>query len=238
MKRPRDQTRGSLRLLAAAGVLLYLAACASAKVTETSATPAAPSGPPPSLIVVDDFELDSVNVRSEPGLLPQRPHLLGRLLPGHSACNGGDDPDACAAELRELISTTLVEDLRKKGLNAVRGNPAEPLPSAGWLVRGVFTDVDTGNRLRRSVIGFGSGAAQMQLVLGIDDLSHGVPQPMYQADASASTGKAPGGVVLLNPVAMGARFVMSRKDVDKSAKKLAGEVADTIAARAGVPAGK
>jgi hypothetical protein len=238
MKHLMNQARGGLTLLAAAGVLLYLTACASAKVTETAATPVAPAAAPPSIIVVEDFELDSVNVRSEPGLLPQRPHLLGRLLPGHSACNGGDDPDACAAELRELISTTLVEDLRKKGLNALRANPAEPLPAAGWLVRGVFTDVDTGNRLRRSVIGFGSGAAQMQLVLGIDDLSHGVPQPMYQADASASTGKAPGGVVLLNPVAMGARFVMARKDVDKSAKKLAAQVADTIATRAGVTSGK
>lgn len=236
MKRLLDEGSGGLRLLAAASVLLYLGACASAKVTETTATPPAPSGPPPSLIVVYDFELDSVNVRSEPGLVP-RPHLLGKLLPGRSACNN-NDPDGCAAELRELISSTLVEDLRKKGLNAVRGNQAEPLPSAGWLVRGVFTDVDTGNRVRRAVIGFGSGATQMQLVLGIDDLSHGVPQPMYQADASASSGKAPGGVVLLNPVAMGARFVMARKDVDKSAKKLAGEVADAIAARAGVASGK
>lgn len=236
MKHLTDQTRRGLSLLAAAGVLLYLTACASAKVTETAATPVSPAAAPPSIILVDDFELDSVNVRSEPGLIP-RPHLLGRLLPGRSACNG-DDPDGCAAELRELISSTLVEDLRKKGLNAVRANPAEPLPAAGWLVRGVFTDVDTGNRVRRAVIGFGSGATQLQLVLGIDDLSHGVPQPMYQADASASSGKAPGGVVLLNPVAMGARFVMARKDVDKSAKKLAEQVADAIAARAGVGSGR
>lgn len=236
MKHLTNQTRSAVRLLAAAGALLYLTACASAKVTETAATAAPPAATPPAIIVVYDFELDSVNVRSEPGLIP-RPHLLGKLLPGRSACNS-DDPDACAAELRELISSTLVEDLRKKGLNAVRANPAEPLPAAGWLVRGVFTDVDTGNRVRRAVIGFGSGATQMQLVLGIDDLSHGVPQPMYQADASASSGKAPGGVVLLNPVAMGARFVMARKDVDKSAKKLAAQVADTIAARAGVATGK
>jgi len=216
--------------------VLYLTACASAKVTETAAGPAPSAAIPPSIILVEDFELDSVNVRSEHGLI-QRPHLLGRLLPGRSACNS-NDPDACAAELRELISSSLVEDLRKKGLNAVRANPAEPLPSSGWLVRGVFTDVDTGNRLRRAVIGFGSGATQMQLVLGIADLSHGLPQPMYQAEASATSGKAPGGAVMLNPVAIGARFVMARKDIDKSAKELAAQVADSIAARAGMPAGR
>jgi Domain of unknown function (DUF4410) len=232
----KDAFRAWPHLLVAACVLVYLAGCASARVTQVAGTPAAAPAAPPPVIVVYDFELDSLDVRSQPGLIP-RPHVLGRFVPGHSACND-DDPDGCAAELRELIAKSLVDDLRKKGLNAVRGGPAQPLPAAGWLVRGVFTDVDTGNQLRRAVLGMGSGATQVQLVLGIDDLARGVPQPIYQADANASSGKAPGGLITLNPAAMGARFVMARKDTDKSVKKLAAEVADSIATRAGVAPAK
>jgi hypothetical protein len=221
------------------GLASQLGGCASARVTPlapVNAAAAAPVAPPP-VIVVYDFELDAANVHSEPGLLPHplaRAPIVGGLLHGRSACKSGGDPGACAAEIQELIADSLVKDLRKAGLTAMRGTPGAELPQQGWLVRGVFTDVDTGNQLRRAVIGFGQGATQMQLMLAIDDLSRGVPQALYSAGGSASSGSAPGAVVLMNPAAMGVRFVMSRDDLDKSAKKLAQEVSDTIAARAGI----
>jgi hypothetical protein len=224
-----------------AGLVLQLGGCASAKVTPLAPVSpvSAPPLAPPAVIVVYDFELDAANVHAEPGLLPQplahRP-IIGGVLHGRSACKSGGDPAACAAEIQTLIADSLVEDLRKAGLTAMRGTAGTQLPQQGWLVRGVFTDVDTGNQLRRAVIGFGQGATQMQLMLAIDDLSHGVPQALYSAGGSASSGSAPGAVVLMNPAAMGVRFVMSRDDLDKSAKKLAQQVSDTIAARAGISA--
>jgi hypothetical protein len=222
------------RFLGVAVLVLQLAACASAQVTPLAQSAPAAAAPPP-LILVYDFELDAADVHGEPGLLPhplQNRPLAGALL-HRSACSG-DDTAACAAEIRELIATSLVTDLRKAGLTALRGSPSEPLPAQGWLVRGVFTELDTGNRLRRAVIGFGQGATQMQLVLSVDDLSHGAPQPLYSAGASATNGSAPGAVVLLNPAALGLRFVMSRDDVDKSAKKLAQQVSDALVAQAGL----
>ena len=224
--------------LSCALTLLMLAGCASAHVAPLQAVgggapgqPAARPVPPP-VILVADFELEAADVHSEPGLIPHP--VLGRVggrLRGQSAC-AANDAAGCAQEVRELLATSLVEDLQKAGLNARRLAPGETLPAGGWLVRGVFTDVDTGNRLRRAVVGFGSGATQMQLVLAIDDLSSGAPRPLYQTDAEASSGRAPGGIVLMNPAMMAARFVMSRKDVDKNAKKLAQQVSDTVAARA------
>jgi hypothetical protein len=124
-----------------------------------------------------------------------------------------------------------VDDLRKAGLSALRATPGAPVPRQGWLVRGLFTDLDTGNRLRRAVIGFGQGATQIQLLLAVDDLSHGAPRPFYSADASASSGQAPGALVLMNPALMGLRFVMSRDDLEKSAQKLAQQVSDAIVAQ-------
>ena len=219
--------------------LLMLAGCASAHVAPLQAVGGGAGGQaarpaPPPVILVADFELDAAEVHSEPGLIPHP--VLGRGLVGgrlraQSAC-AANDAAGCAQEVRELIATALVEDLHKAGLNAQRLAPGETLPAGGWLVRGVFTDVDTGNRLRRAVVGFGSGATQMQLVLAIDDLSSGTPRPLYQTDAGASSGKAPGGIVLMNPAMMAARFVMSRKDVDKNARKLAQQVSDAVAARA------
>jgi hypothetical protein len=40
----------------------------------------------------------------------------------------------------------------------------------------------------------------------------------------------------MNPAALGLRFVMSRDDVDKSAKKLAQQVSDALVAQAGTGA--
>jgi hypothetical protein len=65
-----------------------------------------------------------------------------------------------AHELIDLMAGSLVENLRITGLNAYRLRPNEPLPGEGWFVRGLFLRIDEGNRLRRSVIGFGSGGTQ------------------------------------------------------------------------------
>jgi hypothetical protein len=232
-------------LSASALVLLtILSACLLGCATATVTHPqdAAVAGAPvarPAIVLVRDFELDAAEIRSEPGLVPHPilgHTMVGGLLHGTSACSS-DEAAGCAHELRELIASSLVSDLNRAGLNAQRIGATDPLPARGWLVRGVFTDVDSGNRLHRAVIGFGSGATQMQLVLSIDDVAQGVPKPLYKADASATSGNAPGAAVLLNPIAMGARFVMSRDDLDKSAKKLAEQVSAEIARRAGVPSG-
>jgi hypothetical protein len=236
------KARGTLsaRLIGGAMLAAGLLSCMGGRVSAQGVVAAGAIAPRPPVVLVRDFELDAADVRSDPGLVPHPilGHPLGGgLLHRKSPCDSGD-AGACARELRELVATTLVSDLTKAGLVARRVGTEEPLPPDGWLVRGVFTDVDTGNRLHRAVIGFGSGATQMQLVVSIDNVAAGTPQPLYRSDENASSGRMPGAAVLMNPVAMGARFVMSRDDMEKSARKLAAQVSADIARRAGVTSTK
>ena len=107
----------------------------------------------------------------------------------------------------------------------------EPVPAAGWLVRGVFTEVQEGNRLRRAMIGFGQGQTDIQVVTTVDDLSLGPPKPLYEIATDATSGDKPGAAPTLafSPYGAAARFVMSGKDLEKNVKQTAAQIADRMA---------
>ena len=186
-----------------------------------------PSAPSPTVYVAD-FELDAANVKSETLL----PHLLPRprLLP-EGPLGARHDPQAEARHLVDLMARSLVDDLAKAGFAAVRLPPGAPVPATGWLVRGVFLQVDEGNRLRRAVIGFGAGHTDLQVAAMTDDLSKGVLPPLYDADAEARSGHLPGAAVTLNPIVAGVRFALAGNDLDRNARECAAKIAQAVAAR-------
>lgn len=178
----------------------------------------------PAMIYVADFELDAADVKSEsilPRVLP-RPRLSGPL-------GLRQDPQAQARHVIDLMAQSIVEDLTKAGLAAQRRAPGVALPSVGWLVRGVFLEVDEGNRLRRATIGFGAGSTSLQVAAATDDLSRGRLAPLYQVDERS--GHMPGAVVTMNPVFAGVRFVLAGHDLDRNVKEAAGKIAKDVEQR-------
>jgi len=228
---------GKRKSLLALGMAIIASAalcgCATAKFSgrrEISAAPAAK----PAMIYVADFDLDAANIKSEPGVLaalPKVPGPLGSILP--PLPGAPKDPDTLARELVDSMSATLVKDLTKAGLTARRLPTGEPLPTAGWLVRGVFTDVNQGNQLRRAVIGFGLGKTDLQVLVDINDLAHGTPRRFYELNTTADSGKAPGAgpLIALNPAAGAARFVIAGKDLNKNVKQTASKIATEVVER-------
>ena len=100
-------------------------------------------------------------------------------------------------------------------------------------MRGVFTQVDEGNRVRRAVIGFGAGQTQMQVAVAVDDLTGGVPKPLYHIDAGAQSRKLPGAgpaIVFAPPVAA-ARFAMAGRDLERNVEQAAAKIAADVAQR-------
>ena len=191
-----------VRARTAASLALFLAlvsGCASAQVSGTRQIGTTAPSASPVIVYVADFELDARDVRSERGLLPPPPPLpsLGGGLPKLPGAHR--DPAARADEVVTLMSRSLVKELEAAGIQARRLGPREPLPASGWLVRGVFTGVQEGNQLRRSVIGFGAGHTDLQVHVAIDDLGGGMPKPLYSVDTKADSGKLPGAVITLNP---------------------------------------
>jgi len=153
-----------------------------------------------------------------------------RLLP-EGPLGVRQDPQAEARHLVDLMSRSLVDALTKAGFRATRVAPGAGLPATGWLVRGVFLQVDEGNRLRRALIGFGAGHTDMQVAATADDLSKGALAPLCNSDAEARSGHLPGAAVTLNPVVAGVRFVLAGSDLDRNVRECAGKIAQAVAAR-------
>jgi len=208
--------------------------CGTAKISarrEISSVPAAT----PTVIYIADFELNAASIHSESGLLPSpaaAPGPLAQLLP--ALPGKAKDPQALAKSLVDTLSASLEKKLVQAGLSARRLGPPGALPKSGWLVRGVFTEVNQGNQLRRAVIGFGAGKTDLQVLVDVNDLGQGAPKPFYEIRTAADSGKAPGAgpMIVLGPAGVAARFVLAGKDLDRNIQHTAAKIAEQVAQRA------
>lgn len=206
-----------------------LVGCGSTKISAERQLGVGPSAAP-KIVYVADFELDASQVRSQRGLFPPPPPPgLGNVLPKLPGTPA--EPAVRARELVELMATSLVKELTAKGATAQRVSARAPMPSDGWLVRGVFTDVQEGNQFRRAVIGFGAGQTQLQVVVAVDDLTRGIPKPLYEVDTKGDSGKLPGAAITMNPYIAAARFVLSGNDLDRNVKQTATRIAEQVTGR-------
>lgn len=210
-----------------AGLCALLAGCVHAKVSSESEIAPAPTGPPPK-IYVSDFDLSVADVKSEsviPWNGPVRRFVVG---------SWNRNPQVFRDKAVNSMAETIVKKLRKAGYKAERWYPDEVLPRDGWLVRGVVVTVDQGNRVRRAVVGFGLGEAELQVAVDVSDLASGAPQPFYHLDTEANSGKMPGAgpLIVLSPFAIPVRFAMAGQDmnecIDQTAVLIGNEVVKRI----------
>ncbi len=216
--------------LAALSLGIVTGYCGSAKITGESEISATPTNKP-TVVYIADFDLDAADIKAEKGVLPpppKLPGLLGNALPPPPGAP--QDPQKLARRLVDEMSEALVKELTKAGFTARRLTSTNNLPTSGWLVRGVFTEVNQGNQLRRAVIGFGAGKTDLQVIADIADLSRGAPKDFYKVTTAANSGRLPGTapMIAVHPAAVAVRFVIAAKDLDRdvkqTAKKIAGEV--------------
>jgi len=195
---------------------LALTGCATGKITSVkdSSTAAAP----PAVVYVADFELAPNSVQSG---------TPSAALPIHAYLE-----QSKAQSLIPTMSDAIVQDLTKKGIVAERLPVDSPLPKQGWLVRGTFIEVNEGDRLKRAIIGFGSGQTDIEVAATTDDLSADAgASPLFQTQTDATSNKLPGAVVTLNPYAAAAKFVLAGHDLDRGARDTAAKIADQVAAQ-------
>jgi hypothetical protein len=224
-----------MKATASLGCLIAVAAvcgfgCKTAKVTSEQEL-APPVSAKPTVVYVADFELWAQNIQHQEGILSGRIGPVGRV--GDRLYGNSSDPAARARQLVDLMANSLVKDLTKAGFNAVRLPPGAPFPTEGWLLRGVFTEVQEGNRLRRAMIGFGQGQTDIQVVANVQDLSHGPPKPLYEVATDATSADTPGAAptLVLGPYGAAARFVVAGRDLDTNVKQTAAQIAERMAKR-------
>jgi hypothetical protein len=208
-----------------------LGGCNTAKVTGERDISAAPAEKP-VMIYVADFGLDAQNIQHQEGILSERPGPLGRV--GNRLYGTESDPATRARQLVDLMASSLVKDLPKAGFNTRRLPPGAPFPLEGWLLQGVFTEVQEGNRLQRAMIGLGQGQTDLQVVVSMENLSKGSPKPLYEISTDANSGNKPGAapVIAVNPYAAAARFVVSGQDLNRNVRNTASQIVAEISRRA------
>jgi hypothetical protein len=238
-------TRPFVPLLGLAALAISLPGCGSAggsvgrralggiEVTEESVGDE-PTGAPRTVFVAD-FHLDAADYHPDEGpagVLPGPAPGSIRERIGHRLPHPGarEDPAATAREIVDSMSAALIESLAKERIHAERLASADGvLPSDGWLVQGVFTEVDEGNRLKRAAIGFGRGATTMDVHVGVSDLAGKDPRkPFIVFGTAKDPSMLPGAAVSWNPYMAAAKFVLeknaTKKDIAKTADQIVAEI--------------
>jgi hypothetical protein len=131
------------------------------------------------------------------------------------------------------MADSIVRDLNAAALPAERLRPGSPLPTRGWLIRGIFTNVNEGKQVLRAVVGLGKGKTEVQVTTAVDNLSEGPPQPFYQVVTDAKSGNAPGAgpAIVTFPLLAAGQYVLSGRDLVKNTKQTASAIATELEMR-------
>jgi Domain of unknown function (DUF4410) len=197
----------------------------------------------PSVIFVTDFHLDASQIEHKGVLGGDRPRLLGR-----GPLQRNQDPADKAVSLVHILSDSIVKDLRKAGLRAehlpevraeyypgqtdgriqfAAGTP--PLPKEGWLVTGWFEEVKEGQAAVQATVGFGAGSGKAEADVVVSDLGRDASVPIMVMGSGSRSRKMPGGLVMMNPYVMAAKFVMDKRNgTEKDIKSLGAEITKNL----------
>jgi hypothetical protein len=220
------------RTIAFIALVMHLSACGSAKVTSSTQALVTPANSTPGTVYVADFPLQANEIHSQGlGANSDRRGLLAQVFPDSPFMIHTTRQDK-AEHLATLMSRSLTDDLTKHGLHIEHLGPGAPRPSSGWLVSGEFVSVDEGNRIRRSLLGFGAGQTDLEVRAYVTDLTNSSgKQPMLDVTTDAKSGKTPGAALGFNPFLAAGGFVFAGSDSDKDVKHTASKLSDEIVQR-------
>ena len=139
-----------------------------------------------------------------------------------------ESPQDKAKRITDGLADSIVAELIAKGAKAGRIAPGVEPSSGAWLLEGEFVEYGEGDRLKRAVIGFGSGAASMEVRVRLSEVMDGGLRLIYDSTAGGSKNRMPGAVVTRNPYVAGAKYVMTKNAPDREVKKLGSGIADKL----------
>jgi hypothetical protein len=173
------------------------------------------------VVYLTDFELNAV------------PPTPARLRPPNSAAQQTDDePSTQAIRLVKFLSLTLSNSLKRAGYT-VQPFPGSGRPDKGLLIRGVFTEPDEYNRVRRTILGSGSKSAKFVVYIGVNNLAS-PEQPLYQLVAPNTPG-APvdtrfGPLITITSYGPVTSFELERRPSDDAVKRMAEDIVAKLSA--------
>jgi hypothetical protein len=128
----------------------------------------------PTIVYVQDFKVEKESSGNDQTLGGGRARAIIAQVKSATGMQ--------SSQVVDLMSSSLVSDLNRAGVKAVRLAAGRSLPKSGWLVRGVFTEVDEGSRVLRAEVGFGAGATDLAVLVNVADLQKGKAEPFYKLE--------------------------------------------------------
>jgi hypothetical protein len=163
--------------------------CAGASVTTTE-RPNRPL-PKPDMIIVNDFAVSPGEVKLDRG-------VMSTAVRDAEGRNVSDEENRVGHIVADKLSTVLVEELRKQGISAVRGNdPVAQATPTSVVLNGEFLTIDQGNQTYRVWLGFGLGGSEIRT--NIQAYQNG--ELVAQAETATKSSLKPG---MLTSVGVGA----------------------------------
>jgi len=215
-------------LLAAAITLSIIGGCASAKVdpTMTSNRPL----PKPDMVVVQNFAVTPSEVKLDEG-------LLATAMRDDKNREPNAEEKKVGYLVSEKLASTLVEELREKGINAVRpGGSLQPTDTTVTL-NGEFLTIDQGNQSERVWVGFGMGGSELrtriqavqngQLIAQADTKTKSSLKPGMLASAGTAAAAESGAAIAVGAASTGVSEAFMAT-VEADARRTAKEVAEKI----------
>ncbi|OLB54786.1 MAG: hypothetical protein AUI03_08900 [Nitrospirae bacterium 13_2_20CM_2_62_8] len=137
-------------------------------------------------------------------------------------------------EAAEAMAEELVRGISELGLPARRAYKETAIPPNGLTVEGAFLDVDQGNRMRRIVVGFGSGSARVDARVLVHQVGPDARVKLLDFMTHGDSGKLPGAAVTMGAGAAaqgGATAGMAAANVAVSGVKIYRSEHEQMAAR-------
>ena len=168
---------------------ITLSACAAATVAdETQTAPATSSRP--SQIVIYPFAANPAEITLNQG-------IVQRTYRNMSGTDQTAEQQKLATDTASNLCLSVASNLTAKGYRAVCLKRGEPVADNNALiVDGEFTDISEGNRLRRLVIGFGTGASTLDTNVHVYQRTDSGSQQLIDFNTHADSGKMPGAAIM------------------------------------------
>ena len=173
------------RVLSAFFVLAMLAGCASTKVTDETAMGRTELARPKQIYVYDFI--------ADPAMIPADSSIKAHVSTSSKPLTAKELETG--RQLGALIAKELAAHIRDMGLSAVQAGPVSAPQVGDGVIRGYLISVHGGGAAKRFVVGFGSGAAELETVVeGYAMTAQGLKK-LGSGTLHASGGKTPGVVV-------------------------------------------
>lgn len=183
-----SRRRPASRVIVATAALAALMGCASARVgsSELQADPNTLARP--SVLLVYDFAVTADDLTVD---------ALGTEFASGEASKNLDRDHQVARDL----SAQIVAQLQERGIHAEWASDTRQPPASAIAFRGQFLNIDEGSRLKRMVIGFGAGNAELRVRVQVYQAGTFGLRRIVEAEANTTGSKMPGMAV---PVGVGA----------------------------------